>query len=444
MSLQILGNIRQILILLLCGFCLALMFIYSPGGLFIFFVVFLLLLAGNYFLPKEDKSFLFKIFIIGFLIRLGLLLCIHLFFAAQDKWTYFYSDMRAISFMGDSSFFTVRGWFLERFLSGEELSKTVINSTFNPYGFSAHLFLLSLFYYYFGFSPISVILLNCIFSILTGVVYYYIAKRIFNVSAAKFCSFLIVFSPSLVIWSLTNMKDSLFIFLSALISYFFIKFIYSKKIACLFLFILISYILETIRKGFFYPMLMIGFISWLIEKKKTKYIIISVLFVFLAAVLMKFDLKRPLYGLISYHRGVIYTGGLTYRIFDNWVYKNGSDISVISNLELIKGFLYGWFHFILEPFPWKAYSKYTILVSGQVVLWYFLLFFSWIGARSQIRINKKVVFFALYFFVFGSVLALTGGNIGTDFRLRDLLTPIVILFASIGFYKVFDLKIKEG
>jgi hypothetical protein len=37
----------------------------------------------------------------------------------------------------------------------------------------------------------------------------------------------------------------------------------------------------------------------------------------------------------------------------------------------------------------------------------------------------------------GSIFALTGGNIGTDFRFRDMFTPIIILFSVTGLLNFF-------
>ncbi|UCB56952.1 MAG: glycosyltransferase family 39 protein [Candidatus Omnitrophota bacterium] len=404
---------------------------------------FLIILAMRSLRPKEDRVFLTKIFIAGILVRVLLLTSAHFIYAFLDKWEYYYENMRAIRLFGDSAFTTVRSWWIAQYFSGTPLKDLVFQSTFGDYGHSGYLYIMGLYYYLFGFSPVSVSLINCIASVLTGILFYFMAKEIAGIKQAKIVASLVIFFPSLILWSITNLKDSMFIFFTAVILWAFMQVTIIKKNGYLILLIAAAFLQASFRKYIFIPTIAILGLSYLIMKKKTKYILLVASVLIVTLLVTKFDLREPIYKLIGYHRGVVHSGGFVYRLFDDWIYQRGSPIAELSNLSIIKGLFKGWFHFLLEPFPWKISSTFSILAFPQMIVWYFLLPFSIIGLFFQLRHNwQKSLVFIMYFLSIGSILILTGGNVGTDFRFRDILTSIFILFAGIGICRIFCLEQK--
>ncbi|MFH1492263.1 MAG: glycosyltransferase family 39 protein [Candidatus Omnitrophota bacterium] len=431
-------NRNYILLMITGGLILGLLLTFSPGSLFCLLVVLLIILALYLFASKEERPFLINIFVLGILIRVFLLLSITFLYSFIGKWIYFSGNMKAIAFIGDSAFYTVRGWWLTQFYSGQPLSRLIAHAAFNEYGFSGHLHIIALFYYLFGFSPVSFTLTNCIFSVSTGIIFYFLTKEVSGIKEAKIVCLLITFFPSLIIWSVSNLKDSMFIFLTAVILWSFLRLIQFKKIRYLILFLFSIFLQFSIRKIFLIPTFLAAMFSYLFIKKRYKYIFFAILIIMLISPMFNIQDKFKIH-FVSHNRGVISTRGVTYRVFDDYVYdRKFSNYTSISNFNIAKAFLKNGFHFFLEPFPWRVSLRLSIFALPQMMIWYFLLPFSVIGMILQLRYNReKSLVLIAYFLITGSLLVMAGGNIGTDFRFRDILTPIVILFAIIGICNTF-------
>lgn len=428
---------------LLLGVPLGLLSVFSPGSIFFIFVSILMVLFIYFFSEINEKGFLIKIFLSGLILRIFLLLGLIFILILVNHWSEYHFGIRLPFLFEDYAYHTARSWMLTKYYLGAPLSKAMIKDLFVAYGMTSHLYILSAFYSLFGFSPISVTFLNCIFSVSTGIIYYSIAKELFGVKAAKITAVLIIFFPSLILWSITNLKDSLFIFLTGLILWSFMQIAIYKKKRHIILLILGLLLQGSLRQGFHWTTVAVLALGYLIIKKKFKirYTPLLIIITVMLAPYLKAGLDMLKYKVVNYHIGVISTGGFTYKLYDNRVYSGQFDINSLSYLELVKGLFKGWFHFFLEPFPWKISSKLSLLSFPQMIIWYFLVLFSILGVSIQLRYNwKKSLVFIIYFLAIGSLLVLTGGNIGTDFRIRDTLTPIILLFSSIGLTKIFFLK----
>lgn len=405
----------------------------SPGSIFNI-ILFLFLILLIYFKSHpEDRNFLTTIFISGIFIRVLLLLLITFILTLNAKWYTSKGDM-LIAIFGDSGYYTLRSWWIVQFLLGKPLNDEVLYELSIPYGDSGHLYPMALFHYLFGFSPISVTFINCIFSVLTGIFSYLVAKEIAGIRQAKITAILVVFFPSLVIWSITNLKDPIFIFLTNIIFWLFLKFIKTNKFRYLILLILVSKLQFYIRPVFIFPIILwaIFGLSYLIIKKKYTLIILLLIILIIKLPIAKLYLDNFKSKTIERHRGIVSTGGFVYRIYDDWVYGN-IDIKQVGYFEFLRGLFKGWLHSFLEPFPWKMSSKLSLMSLPQMIIWYPLLLFSFLGVLIQLKNNwRKSFVFIVYFFIIGSALSLAQGNVGTVFRIRDMFTPIILLFSSIG------------
>jgi hypothetical protein len=66
-------------------------------------------------------------------------------------------------------------------------------------------------------------------------------------------------------------------------------------------------------------------------------------------------------------------------------------------------------------------------------LWYGVLALSAVGAFVGCKRRARKVFFLVVVAAVWILLgALTNGNVGTVFRMRDMITPILLLFAAAG------------
>jgi len=438
------GKKDSLAILIGLGIFLGVLSFYSPGSLFIFFLAVFIILIMHSFLSEEDRHFLIRLFILGLSLRVFLLLFSVFIFLLQDKWMSFPGDMSVISFFGDSGFCTVRSWWIAQYVLGIQLAdKSIFLSAFSNYGHHSYLYLVALFYYIFGYSPLSIIFINCIISILTGIIYYFIAKEIAGIRSARITAFLIVFFPSLVLWSIVNLKDTLVIFLIGLSLFLFTKLLKANKVIYLILLVFTFFFQFYLRPIFILPTVLIMGLSYMSIKIKIKMVhIIFLIFVLIITLpFLKIGFNIFKHKVINYHLGVISTGGFMYHIYDDWLYAPNANVKLISDFGLFRGLLKGWIYYFLEPFPWNMPLKWSVLVAYlQIIIWYFLLIFSIPGISEQLKHNwRKSLVFVLYLLIVGSIISFTGGNIGTVFRIRDMLTPIILLFSSVGLLKILYL-----
>lgn len=441
-------SVKKKIFVIFIAIILGLLITFSPGSLFILILSLLFILMIRFFSEEPERGFLTRILILGMVLRVILLLSIMFILILLNRWSYNYYGVSLPFIFQDSSYYVSRSWAITQFGFKIPLGRLNTAAILEPYGFNSYLYVMSVFHYLCGFSPISVTFINSLLSVLTGILYYFIAREIADKRSARITAFLIVFFPSSLLWSITNLKDASFSFLTALVFWAFIKLLRTNKVRYLILSVFTLAVQSSMRSGFFlFSLFLIGLSYFLIRGKNKRiyfFILLVILLIFFPMLKNSFDILK--YQVINYHRGVISSGGFTYRLYDDWVYKPWVNFGALSNFALAKGLIKGWLHFFLEPFPWKmSFSIFRLLSFPQVIIWYFLLLFSVFGILLQLKHDwRKNLVFIIYLLGIGTSLSLTGGNIGTDFRMRDMLTPTIVLFSSIGIGKIFYFKKPNG
>lgn len=437
-------KLPRFILFALCGFIIGSLATFSKGSLFILISV-LLLSLFIYRFGAEDKKFLLVLFLAGFTFRAVILFGVSSYMAATDKIQFFQNMPGWTSdISGDSAYYTLRSWWIAKDWLGHKLSDEALNEAFTrDYGFSAHLYILAFFYYVFGFSPISSKLINCLLGVLSGFFIYFAVKEAFSKKAANLSAVMVVFFPSIFLWSINNLKDIYLIFALTLMIWAFVKFQKTKKLYYL-LPLLGAIILHGMRRDMFlyiaFSIVVVSyfFTSHLSLVKKTAVIIIVLILIGLITNMGFLDLKsnfnKALLLIVSFHRGMISTGGSCYRLLSEEQYVNPN--ASLTSFDYMKMLFKGLGHFFFEPFPWNIHTKMMLISYPQMVLWYILTPFVIIGMLTAVRYRWRYSFILiLYLFVIASIIAVTGGNIGTLLRHRDLITPILLIFCALGLLK---------
>lgn len=433
------------------GLSLGVISFFSPGSLFCILIVLLIGLSIGLVSDCDERVFLTRLFFWGISSRVFLVLLTQFIFLWLQKWTYYEGGDRAIVLFGDDGFNTVVGNWIAQYVSGKHLSTHMLATVspaepFKEYGRTIYLYLVALFYYLFGYSPISIIFLNSIIGVSTGIVYFSLAKKIASIKVAKMTSIFVTFFPSLFTWSIINLKDSLLIFLTGVIIWLFLKFLDSRKIRFIAFLFLTLFFQFYLRQWILLPTIITLSLSYIIIRKKLKvrHVCLLIVVFIIICPFWKGKLNDYKSRIVDYHRGVVSSGGFVYNLYDDWLYLPSSSSSSVGFLGMLKAFLRGWTHFFLEPFPYKLFSKLSLVALPQMIFWYCLIPFSIFGALVQLRLYwNKCLVLIIYLLTIGSIFSLTGGNIGTDFRMRDILTPIMLLFSSVGLTRVFCSKSRK-
>lgn len=435
-------------VILATGFFLGFLSFFSPGSLFIFTLSLFVLILIRQFLMEEERRFLTLLFIWGLILRIFLVLLLQFALISAGRWFVDINGFGGSStfLFGDDAYYTLRSWGMAQHLMG----KLFIN-VFDNYGQGFHLMPLALFQYYFGFSPISTIFINCLLSVLLAVIYYFITKMVLGIKVAKILALLITFFPSLIVWSIINLKEPMILFIGAIIFWIFLHLIENIKIGkfllLLFLLVPMLYLQYFTRRSVFLPTFLAIIISIFFINKKAWNILLVILIILtcLSLIGFKFGLFALLYKLgyflkrivIISHYGFLLGGGFTYQLYNYPV----SEISPesINYLELIRALPGGILHFLFEPFLWKQYSVSMLLVYPQMILWYLLIPFCIFGFLNKFIVFwKRKMVFLIFLLVGIPIFSLSSGNIGTNFRIRDVFTPIILMFAVKGILDTID------
>jgi hypothetical protein len=94
------------------------------------------------------------------------------------------------------------------------------------------------------------------------------------------------------------------------------------------------------------------------------------------------------------------------------------------------------FYFLVEPLPWRIDSLFQFLVLPQVMTWsLFVVPCAMAGIFwSLMRNPDRSLFLVLLVLAWTLMGALTNGNVGTAFRIRDMVTPLYLTFGWVGFW----------
>lgn len=404
-----------------------------PYSVFIYSIIILLGFAVGAILiykhePKEAKT-LMKIFIAGFLLRL--IVCIllsylaylkkgNIFFLGADDYGYAYNASKIVA-----------AWRETGYLPGSD------SLWWMPWaGDLTYSYWLSFLYYFIGEYYFMSLFINCAFGSLSIIFVYLIAKEIFNYRVAILSSLLMLFWPSMILWSTQNLKESLTVFIIVLVFWILIKLKqHLNKLSYWIISIFSLSVIYKIRKSIAIILFLtsILFLAMNFFKNKLKFgVILFLIFLMLVANWNYFNrFFNKSFGSPSYTVFEALNQAHKVRVWAaDTAFLVGVDISTPGNFlrHLPKFLLY----IIFSPLPWEMSKAKHLFGSLEMLIWFLLFPFALRGIFLSIRYKIKQSF-SLLIFLFIMLFSLIGeGNTGTIFRHRALIWPCWFIFTSVG------------
>ncbi|MCM8761328.1 MAG: glycosyltransferase family 39 protein [Candidatus Omnitrophica bacterium] len=408
---------------------------FMTGAMFLFLVFGVILYAIYRNTPLEDRKFVIGVLIAGFTLRVILAVALHAYFYTKG----FHSTS------GDDLLYIVKSLALVHKWEGRPYTWVwAITGKSFQYGSNPFTYLVALFYKIFGFHPVVSKLINCIIGTLVGWLSYLIAKKTFNNSAARIAMLVTVFYPSLVRWSVANLKDPLLIFLFTACIYLFIDAIYGR-VSVWKMIILVGAMttLYFFSQIFYFTLIVLGATMMLVFKiyaalcSKIQKGIFTTLMVLAVIILVGYML------FVKYDKII----DAIYLCYDTQIAISQSDFAgyqfypgefmvklsrgVIDVPQLIMIMAVDIIYFMLSPFPWQMISRSRIFAFPQMLLWYMVLLLSILGYFRLLLKKPDVAVLVGMLLVIGiGVNSMAEGNIGSAFRHRDLYSPLFIVLAS--------------
>ncbi len=422
----------------------------SPGSVFVLLLVAGTCAALRRLAAQEDRAFLIRWFLIGFSVRavlsLGLDLgsCIVEGYppmkrAPVEYWNLGIIDKtRNYMRMGDSDYYSERGYCMAQYVNG--VSEPAILRRIQDYGHHGYVFVIGWFYYLFGFSPVSVKWVNGWIGALLILPLFLLAKSCFQSTIARWTAGLVALFPTLIFWSTTNLKEPLFfLFLGFLFLLFqairvghgFRRWVAYPLLLLLLFRALLAFGRQEFLVGLAAGLTLVCCLEWCLRKRwYVPLVLMAVGMVHFAPPVISSGLRLAVYRHIGYVGGT----GMVYRYLPDRFYPYTTPAPTQVLVQRIPNAI---MHYLLEPFPSRAGDWFVALLVPQMILWYFLLPLALIGAVAGLSWNTwNCAFLVAAFVVWTLMGALSNANIGTLIRLRDMVTPIVLLFAAAGLWVV--------
>lgn len=435
-------NNYRFIFLVFLGIVFGITYLFSPGGSSVIFVISIgIIICYKKYWKLEEARFLLILFSIGFFSRIFFIIFTDAFLYLTGR-TYQHAGYAVAGLWGDSNFYTIRSWCMFVFRD----NPTQFFKYFSmSYGYHGYLYVLELFHSLFGFSPTSSKFINCFLGSFNGIVTYAITSHIFDKKAAKISAVLVTFFPSLFLWSVSNLKDIPFLTMTLASFYIFMKYLKKRNVAYLLFITAFLFFQFHLRSNMSRPLIVaivIGLSFGFLNTNLKRVLFLMAIPPLLWCNVNKFhqftmNALDFIKDMLQKHISMALEKGIPYYILPAAYYQS-RDLSNLALGEILIGFLKGWFYFLLSPFPWRIQSISQLFSMPQMILWYILLVFASIGFLVVFRKSPFVTFlFAFYIFLMGTLTSMADGNIGTLFRHRDMITPLILIFSSVAIAELF-------
>ena len=424
----------------------------APGLFYFLSITLLVWFLINRYCPQDDRKLISRVFIIGIMLKCAI--AVIFYWSLIIRGEFYRSFVHAFSsfewkagvLFNDEFAYTMAGWEIKRFLAGEIIEKQLY------FFMNGYLYWTALIYTLFGYVPLVIKLYNCLFSVIVAGLAYLIAREIFDRKVARIACIFVAFSPSLLLWSVTNLKDILNLLCFSVMFWGVIKFLNEARFKWFLILLLSAGMAISIRKDMTYLIAAFLIIITIAYLAKTRFFLSrfrKVIFLFLLFGLFCFALivkgktveaqyDKFTYQFIHKQRGNISMGGHVYRIYPSEYYNNpGKKMSIV---ELSKSFVRGTINFFLSPFPWETLTLMELIYYPQVLIGYFFIPFTALGVLAGARNNNKARILLLFIILISLPMVLTDANVGTVVRHRDLIFPFMYIFTAAGLQRVCGRK----
>ena len=433
---EIKRSLRYYLFITLIPLSAAFIAVYAQALFTTALILTIIILGALQYSRKRGLNRFFKIILLGISIRV--LICILLDIFSQSGIAY-------SSAFGDSSFYYLKTYEALMVLDGQQNIKNTYNLIKGTYGYNVLSWVYAVYYYLSGYSALALGIFNSMIGVLLAWMIHELTLKVGkNKTAATIALTLTMFWPSLLLWSISLLKDLALSLVCAVLIYFFILAIEKKQYVLIPLILVACLPMDHLRTQMDKLLIAIFLLSSIlfIPQKKSTGIRITGFFILVALLILNtripeiFD--KIVYRITVSQMGFYTTGGAVYT----FIPLNQGKLTFF---QFIPSFFKALFYYLTVPSPFSGVTLNKLPALGQMLVWYFLvIFFLPVGAGYMFKYRYRIsgVVLVLTFAVF-TAMALFTGNEGTAFRQRDVVTPFFFIPIAIGIVNVVA-KLQPG
>lgn len=299
-------------------------------------------------------------------------------------------------------------------------------------------YLVSMLYYVIGHELLAAKWLNALVGSLAAVMTFALGLRLTQPLGARLAGLAMAVFPSLVFWSVLNLKDAWVVLLIVAVIYGTLRFSQTLSIPTALLTLLAFHGLENMRLYAFFALGWVMPIAFFLNCSAQRRRKLTYGLSFTAAVVLVMLLTNNAWFGLRYLTPKQLEALESAKVFSAQRAETGIDIEKQPkwrspyevHLEALpKGIMY----VVSAPFPWAARRLKDAPTVPEMLAWYALLGLAVTALIATMKRDwRRLLMPFMFTGMMVGILALVEGNVGTIYRHRAMLMPTVFVAAGIG------------
>jgi len=398
-------------------------------------------IAASRGLSDNERRWFWSIISISVVIRL---VAIALLFYTADPARPF------ASFFGDEELYKFRTLWLRNIGEGLRLSPADVIYSFDEVGNTGYIYVLAYVQALVGDAPYGLHVMNMVLY-LSGVLgLYRLARKAYGGAVAMAGMMLLLFLPTLVLWSISVLKEPMSVFMIAVELMCAIAIVRAprwwQKALALLIVIASGAAMESLRTGgqltaaagTLGGLLLVLVLSR--GRRLALAMIVAPVAIVIAASLPAVQ-NRVLQNLrfaAMYHAGHVLTPGYSYRLVSAGYYPRRDELGQQMPIADAGQFaVRAVWAYVTQPVPWEMKSRTLLAYLPEQMVWYVIALLSSFGIYAGLRRDLVSTSMLAAHAAAGIIIvALSSGNIGTLIRHRSLALPYLVWLSAVGAHEV--------
>ncbi len=348
---------------------------------------------------------------------------------------------------GDEAYTEARALRTRDILLGNGGNKYDYVVAYDEYGRNSYVSLLTAIQVIFGPSPYAIRFLNAVLFTIGAVVLFRMTRPTLGAVPAFAALGFVLFLPSLFVWSISLLKESLYFLGTAIALAGAVVAIrgpsWLVRAAAVLSGMAAAAIIRDIRSGALVLTaagLAVGLGAYGLTRSKKALAFAALtaaigLPLLLSQPLVARQMTAGLEAMAKTHTGHVFTVGHAYKLLDEGFYLNpvtpSSSTLTLTPGEAARFVIRAAVSFATVPAPWQLQSRRELLYWPEQAVWYALIILLPFGTVAGWRRDPLVTCVLLGYVVpMAAILALTNGNVGTLARLRGLVIPYMAFVSA--------------
>lgn len=360
-------------------------------------------------------------------------------------------DQPFATLFGDEEFFKYRSMWMRNIGLGLPISRADIIYAYDDVGWSSYLYLLAFLQALLGAMPYGVHVLNATVYLAGVLAVYRYVRPVFGGLAALAGLALLLFFPSLFVWSISALKEPIYTLVAVgelLCCLWLVRGrIWWHRVAAALGLVVAVVALDSLRRGGMLVGIAGAFggitLGMLGSRPRLAWAALATAPLLVVALFLVPPVQQRLLAAARetafYHGGHIGSSGYSYKILDHRYYHDRKLLAEMPPREAGQYAVRSVISYVTEPVPWRAESPGLRAYLPEQMLWYVLLAFVPFGLFAGFRRDPLLTgLLASHAGALIMMVALTSGNIGTLIRHRGLALPYLAWLTGLGFCRVVE------